>query len=152
LASFFSNHVQQRWQSQRMEHQQSHDALTGLLNRSHFLSRVGEVASNSSRYAIIVIDVNAFHEINESYGHTAGDALLVEIANALQRGALQGELVSRVGGDLFAVYLPNAVSADFVRERARDFAGTFCAIVPGRRSAAEAVHRAQRQSRHCSLV
>jgi GGDEF domain-containing protein len=75
LASFFANHVQQRWQFERIQYQQSHDVLTGLLNRSQFRSTVRSAARTSTHYAIILVDVDAFREINESYGHMIGDAV-----------------------------------------------------------------------------
>lgn len=76
LASFFANHVQQRWQFERIEYQQSHDVQTGLLNRPQFRSRAEAQAREGTGYAIVVIDVDAFHEVNESYGNAVGDANL----------------------------------------------------------------------------
>ena len=125
IASFFSKHVQQRWQFERIQYQQSHDVLTGLLNRSQFRSQARAGARTSSRYAIVVVDINAFHEINEAYGHTVADALLVEVGNALQGCAYADEIVGRVGGDVFAIYIPNPASRDAIACRLRDFAGVF---------------------------
>ena len=125
LASFFSNHMQQRWQFDRIAFQQSHDVLTGLLNRSQFRSQARAAARTNANYAILLVDVNAFREINESYGHMIGDALLVEIGTALGRRANDGEIVGRVGGDVFAVYIPGAVSRTFVQQRAQHFSEAF---------------------------
>jgi diguanylate cyclase (GGDEF)-like protein len=125
IASFFSKHAQQRWQFERIQYQQSHDVLTGLLNRSQFRSQARAGARTSSRYAIVVVDINAFHEINEAYGHTVADALLVEVGNALGGCASADEIVGRVGGDVFAIYIPNPLSHEHLRDRARDFAGVF---------------------------
>jgi diguanylate cyclase (GGDEF)-like protein len=125
LASFFANHVQQRWQFERIEYEQSHDVLTGLLNRSHFRSQARSRARSSSGSAIIVIDINAFREINESYGHTIGDALIVEIANELRLCAFRDEVIGRIGGDVFAIYIENPRSDEFVFVRAQSFAEVF---------------------------
>ena len=125
LASFFANHVQQRWQFDRIEYQQSHDNLTGLLNRSQFRSQARSAARTNSRYAVIVVDINAFREINESYGHMIGDALLVEVANALRNRASPNEIVGRIGGDVFGIFVPDPESTDVLRDRAFDFAGIF---------------------------
>ena len=125
LASFFSNHVQQRWQFDRIQYQQSHDVLTGLLNRSQFRSQARSAARASTSYAIILVDIKAFREINESYGHMIGDALLVEVGNALLERASSSEIVGRVGGDIFAIYVADPVSREFVQERARYFAAAF---------------------------
>jgi diguanylate cyclase (GGDEF)-like protein len=125
LASFFANHVQQRWQLDRIQYQQSHDILTGLLNRSQFRSQVDAATRTKSRFGIILLDINDFHEINESYGTTIGDAVLVEVGNALLKRASRDEIVGRVGGDVFAVYVANPISLEFVRGRALEFAEIF---------------------------
>jgi diguanylate cyclase (GGDEF)-like protein len=125
LAAFFANHVQQRWQFDRLAFQQSHDVLTGLLNRSQFRSQARVASSTSSRYAIIIVDVNAFREINESYGSMIGDALLVEVASALRQRTTGEEILGRVAGDIFAIYVPNPISREFVRGRALEFAEVF---------------------------
>jgi diguanylate cyclase (GGDEF)-like protein len=125
LASFFANHVQQRWQFDRLAFQQSHDVLTGLLNRSQFRSQARAASSTSLRYAIIIVDINAFREINESYGSMIGDALLVEVAGALRQRATGEEIIGRIAGDIFGIYVPNPISREFVRGRALEFAEAF---------------------------
>jgi diguanylate cyclase (GGDEF)-like protein len=125
LASFFANHVQQLWQFERLQYQQAHDVLTGLLNRSQFRSVVRSTARTSSSYAIILLDIDAFREINESYGHMIGDALLVEVGNALRLRASDDEIVGRIGDDVFGVYIGNPISKEFVMSRALSFAEAF---------------------------
>jgi diguanylate cyclase (GGDEF)-like protein len=125
LAAFFANHVQQRWQFERIQYQQSHDVLTGLLNRSQFRSQARLAAAQCASFATVLVDIAGFREINESYGHLIGDALLVEVGNALQRCANDGEIVGRVGGDVFAIYIGNPSSKPFVEQRARHFAEVF---------------------------
>jgi diguanylate cyclase (GGDEF)-like protein len=125
LASFFSSHVQQRWQFARIQYQQSHDALTGLLNRSHFRSQTRSLAAKGRTYAIALVDINAFHEINDSFGHVVGDTVIVEVSSALAGQAQPGEVVGRIGSDVFAIYIPDPPSADDVMERVRGFAGVF---------------------------
>ncbi len=125
LASFFANHAQQRWQSDRIAFEQSHDVLTGLLNRSQFRSQARQASGMGLPYAVVMIDVNAFHEINASYGSIIGDALLVEVGSALLKRTTGDEILGRVGGDIFAIYVPNPISREFVRGRALDFAEAF---------------------------
>lgn len=125
LASFFANHVQQRWQFDRIAYQQSHDVLTGLLNRSQFRSQARAASRLCERYGIILIDIDALREINESYGYMIGDALLVEVGNALRQRASVSEFVGRLGGDVFGIYVPNPASKEFVYVRAIDFAQIF---------------------------
>lgn len=125
LASYFSHHVQQRWQFDRMKYQQSHDVLTGLLNRSQFRSQTRSAARQSVHYALLFVDVNAFSEINAVHGQMIGDALLVEIGNALFRRASSGDLVGRIGGDVFGIYLEGVHSKDELAVRTRTFAEAF---------------------------
>ncbi len=124
LTSFFSNHVQQRWQHDRLQYQQSHDLLTGLFNRSRFLTESRAAAQAADRYAVAIVDVNAFHEINESFGHTAGDAVLIDVATALLERALPTEIVGRLGGDVFSIFMPAATGAEAL-VRAKAFADIF---------------------------
>jgi diguanylate cyclase (GGDEF)-like protein len=125
LASFFANNVRQRWQFDRIAYQQSHDVLTGLLNRSQFRSQARTAAQNCERYAIVLVDIDALRDINEAYGYMIGDALLVEVGHALHQRASASELVGRLGGDIFGIFIPSPVSTRHVRERAIDFAGVF---------------------------
>jgi diguanylate cyclase (GGDEF)-like protein len=125
LASFFANNLQQRWQFDRIQYQQSHDALTGLLNRSQFRSRARMAAGDCGCYGIILIDVNALREVNEYHGHMIGDALLVEIATGLRERATGSELVGRIGGDIFGIFVPNPNSEAAMRDRAATFADIF---------------------------
>jgi len=125
LASFFANRVQQRWQYERIQFQQSHDVLTGLLSRSQFRAQARTASRTGMRFAVLLVDINAFREVNESYGHMVGDAILVEVGSALLKRVSGNEIVGRVGGDVFAIYIPNPVSHDFVLSRAANFAGAF---------------------------
>jgi diguanylate cyclase (GGDEF)-like protein len=125
IASFFANHVQQRWQFERIQYQQSHDVLTGLLNRSQFRSQARALARTNARYAVVLVNVDAFREINETYGHMIGDAVLVEVGNALRQRASNDEIIGRIGGDVFGIYIPHAMSRDAIRNRAFDFADVF---------------------------
>ncbi len=125
LASFFANHLQQKWQFDRMAHQQSHDTLTGLLNRSTFRSQARAAALASERYAMILVDVDDLHEINESYGHTAGDALLAEIAHSLRGRAHADDIVGRIGGDVFGIFIREQGPAEQLLARVLDFGDVF---------------------------
>jgi diguanylate cyclase (GGDEF)-like protein len=142
LAAFFGNRVQQRWQFDRIQYQQSHDVLTGLLNRSQFRSLARSAIATAEGFAVIVIDVNQFREVNETYGHMIGDALLVEIAAALQERAVVSELVGRIGANTFAVFAPDASSPDDARRRASRYALSFArAFSTGEREGRELVAR-----------
>jgi len=85
------------------------DSLTGLANRSLFQSRYREVVSDSLNYAfasaLVLIDLDRFKSLNDTYGHAAGDACLCEVAQRLKRAFHNAGLIARLGGDEFALIL-----------------------------------------------
>lgn len=97
------------------------DALTGLFNRRRFLERVDETAAATMRYhhpaALVMIDIDHFKAVNDTYGHPRGDAVLVEVAERLASRARAVDVVGRLGGEEFAVLLPNT-SLEGARELA----------------------------------
>lgn len=93
----------------------SHDALTGLLNRPGFSRLVSEtLVSDSARGALLLVDLNRFHEINETVGAERGDLLLVEAASRLS-SIFPADHVARLGEDEFAVLVPGAGRSDLRR-------------------------------------
>lgn len=97
-----------------LAHRAEHDSLTGLVNRACFESRLIELlqpGSASSRLgafrqvAVLFIDLDAFKPVNDRYGHAAGDAVLVAVAQRLRDSTRGSDLVARLGGDEFAVLL-----------------------------------------------
>lgn len=81
-----------------------HDALTGLANRSRFTSELERaLASPGARVALLLLDLDGFKEVNDGFGHPAGDRLLVAVAGRLQRALPSPFLLARLGGDEFAV-------------------------------------------------
>jgi diguanylate cyclase (GGDEF)-like protein len=124
-ASFFANQAQMGWQFSQLQYHQTHDVLTGLYNRSQFRSQARMATIDSRCFAVIVVDVNAFTEVNKAYGNMIGDALLVEVAAGLSENTLPGEIAGRLYGDTFAVFIPEPRSYEFVRERARHFVQRF---------------------------
>ena len=85
------------------------DPLTGLANRSVFQARYHEVVADSLNHgfasALVLIDLDRFKELNDGFGHPAGDACLCEVARRLQRAFHNAGLVARLGGDEFAIIL-----------------------------------------------
>lgn len=85
------------------------DPLTGLANRHVFEARYRDVVSDSLNYgfasALVLIDLDRFKELNDTFGHEAGDASLREIAMRLRRAFRDAGLVARLGGDEFALIL-----------------------------------------------
>ncbi|MEU2307507.1 MULTISPECIES: putative bifunctional diguanylate cyclase/phosphodiesterase [Streptomyces] len=88
----------------RLRYEATHDALTGLPNRTLFFERLEKAlaAGKDQRFGLCYLDLDGFKTINDSLGHAAGDRLLVEVADRLQSCATApGEMVARLGGDEF---------------------------------------------------
>lgn len=94
---------------QELQHLAMHDPLTGLYNR-HFsdreLRRIAALASDKQSHALMYIDLDHFKVVNDSHGHSQGDAILREVANRLAMGLSADDLLCRVGGDEFVVISP----------------------------------------------
>jgi diguanylate cyclase (GGDEF)-like protein len=93
-----------------LRHQASHDALTGLPNRVFFSERVQAAlaASPPTGVAVLFVDVDDFKNVNDTIGHSAGDALLVAVAKRLRASVDSSDTVARFGGDEFAVLIGDA--------------------------------------------
>lgn len=100
--------------AKRLRHVASHDALTGLSNRHHFQSRFKKALSRARRdggkLAFAVLDLDDFKDVNNTAGHQAGDAILVETGRNLQSVLHSNDIVGRFGGDEFALVLASVPS------------------------------------------
>jgi diguanylate cyclase (GGDEF)-like protein len=97
------------------EFQALHDALTGLPNRTMFMERVAQATDRPSQdgFAVLLLDLDGFKDVNDTLGHDSGDLLLEEVARRLPRTVPEGATIARLGGDEFGVLLPDvATEAD----------------------------------------
>jgi diguanylate cyclase (GGDEF)-like protein/PAS domain S-box-containing protein len=104
--------------SRRLEFFVNHDFLTGLFNRRHFELELAKETERVARYgspgAVLVIDLDNFKDVNDTFGHKAGDDVLKGVAGLLRQRLRHTDVVARLGGDEFAVLLPQA-DADHAR-------------------------------------
>ena len=95
-------------QSELSEYQAVHDALTDLPNRTLFRRRIAQAVADGEAeggFAVVIMDLDRFKEINDSMGHHAGDALLVEVARRVEGARRTSDMVARLGGDAFGLLL-----------------------------------------------
>jgi two-component system, cell cycle response regulator len=112
------------------------DALTGLANRRLFDESLRREAARSSRLgmplSLLVMDVDHFKQVNDTYGHQSGDAVLREVADAIVTHTKSFDVAARYGGDEFVVLLPNCAGVDAVRvaDRVRAHIARSVQLVP----------------------
>ncbi|MBM7407570.1 diguanylate cyclase (GGDEF)-like protein [Sphingomonas sp. JUb134] len=104
------------------------DPLTGLANRRHLDAVLGlELAAGERPLSCLMMDVDHFKRINDSFGHDAGDAVLREVGATLKGSSREGALAFRFGGEEFLLLLPG-LSLDQARERAEEVRGRIAAM------------------------
>lgn len=98
-----------------------YDKLTGLLTRANMESAIVETARKIDNFSVIMLDVDKFKSINDTYGHTNGDMILKDLASAIKNNVREGDLAFRYGGDEFMILCPStyAHEAQLIAERVR---------------------------------
>ena len=92
----------------RLSHQARHDSLTGLPNRLHFEMHVEGLLEEKHPFAVMILDLDNFKQINDTLGHEAGDTVLRESGRRISQVIPQPGFVARLGGDEFAVVVPGS--------------------------------------------
>ena len=92
------------------------DGLTGIANRRHFLEICRKELERAQRYntpvSLIIIDLDHFKKINDTYGHQAGDAVLQSAASVFRNALRHSDIIGRYGGEEFTVLLPQTIPED----------------------------------------
>ena len=105
--------------SKILKYQAEHDPLTKLPNRLLFLDRLKQAIKHAKRreqkVSVLFLDLDRFKEINDSYGHEAGDKLLKRVTTRLQQSVRDEDTVARLGGDEFTIILQNLEQKDIIK-------------------------------------
>ncbi|NOQ16019.1 MAG: diguanylate cyclase [Methyloprofundus sp.] len=112
--AMFTDITQEREKSLHLKHLAEHDVLTNLPNKSllqqEFNYALATAKRQGTKIGLLFIDLNDFKPINDNYGHTYGDALLQTLASRMQSCIRETDMVSRIGGDEFAIIVTNIES------------------------------------------
>lgn len=117
--------------SQRLIHEANHDSLTGLLNRAAFRRRLTRfcdvVREDHSQHCLAYIDLDQFKVVNDTCGHSAGDALLIQLVDVIGNDLRPQDLLARLGGDEFGLLMPGMTldEAEPLLERLRQSVANF---------------------------
>lgn len=114
----------------RAEERATHDFLTGLPNRVNLLNRIEEAiaqaAAGGCLAAVVVIDLDDFKMINDTYGHPTGDLVLKTAAERMTSGLRTGQRIKRYGGDEFVLIVPNVTAQTAVAQMIRRLQTAVC--------------------------
>ncbi|AZF33923.1 Inner membrane protein YfiN [Pseudomonas sp. R4-35-07] len=128
----WQNHLQS--ENETLAHQASHDSLTGLPNRAFFEGRLiralRSAAKTNERVAVLFLDSDRFKDINDNFGHAAGDAVLMAVAERVRAQLREDDLVARLGGDEFAVLLAPLHKAEDAQRIADKIIASMDAPIP----------------------
>lgn len=111
LATTYNQVYQENQETQKLiRHQAEHDALTDILNRGSFEKILNIYEEGDTPFALILVDVDVFKSVNDTYGHAVGDIILKNVANYLKTAFRSIDYVCRIGGDEFAIIMVEMTS------------------------------------------
>ena len=106
-----------------LAHQASHDSLTGLPNRKLLCQRLerelAALDTTGQSVTLMILDLDAFKEVNDTFGHSIGDQVLIHVARRVVNSVRDADTVARLGGDEFAILLASGPGGDYVNTVAR---------------------------------
>jgi len=114
----FHDVTEQRRLSSEVSYRAKHDHLTGLVNRTEFEARLGQLLGGFGRkesHALLFIDLDQFKVLNDTCGHSIGDAALIQVSKLLQNLVRSSDIVARLGGDEFGIILEHCNQAQALK-------------------------------------
>ena len=128
FVGIFYDNSERKTVEERLDHLAHYDALTGMPNRCLLLDRVDQATERATRFgtkvALLYIDLDHFKQVNDTYGHNAGDELLKAASQRMTTCVRGVDTVARLGGDEFIVLIPDTHGAEDVRVIARKLLDT----------------------------
>ncbi|MGB7802324.1 diguanylate cyclase [Buttiauxella sp.] len=91
-----------------MQHHALHDDLTGVLNRRGFFDKTSQLSPSYVDYTLVLLDLDHFKKVNDVYGHQVGDNVLIHATRQIQRAIRKQDILGRIGGEEFCIYLPDS--------------------------------------------
>jgi len=130
MARALQNHLNELAENSRNIYRVAYqDFLTELPNRRQFMDRMHELIIEASKskgkFIVIFIDLNRFKDINDSYGHTVGDKLLLMVAQRLQKMMPDADILARLGGDEFTMIFTGALDIEAINDIAHRIVASF---------------------------
>lgn len=117
---YLTDITERKQSAERLRYISVHDALTGLYNRAHFEQVINQESVRlTPPVSILVIDLNGLKQVNDGWGHAAGDTLLIDTATVLTQTLRVDDVIARIGGDEFTAIMPatDALAAQKVMDR-----------------------------------
>ncbi len=116
------------------------DNATGLYNKGtteHFIQKSLSFLSAGQQDALMLIDIDDFKQVNDTFGHLVGDEVILNVAGAMQSVITQNDIAGRIGGDEFAIYFSQVLDTNMLLEKAKSIADTLRGKYPGIDSGAQ---------------
>ncbi|MDA3859207.1 MAG: GGDEF domain-containing protein [Roseovarius sp.] len=104
--------VKLRKANKALQQRANFDGMTGLLNRDNFLDRLDKLRANQMDNVLMIVDADHFKNINDSFGHLTGDQALIQLGKAFRKTLRKNDLVGRIGGEEFGIFLPDTSAAE----------------------------------------
>ncbi len=103
--------ITERWRTEtRVAYLAHHDALTGLANRPSLVDKIEDACSRyrwrGEEFNVLMVDLDRFKQVNDTFGHPSGDELLKQVAERLKGTLRETDVLARLGGDEFAIIQP----------------------------------------------
>lgn len=122
IISFYECAGQNQGEHAQLMESAARDSMTGLLNHAAMEQRVEAQLnySTAAHRALLMIDVDNFKEINDTLGHQSGDEALIRVAGTIRGSFRDSDLVGRIGGDEFMVFIPNGIDPASIKRKANE--------------------------------